>query len=120
MISVFGAFANTRSVGKPKTRTLGLFLGDFEPFLSPYRVNAILSYIPAFGSQEIGYLPISVTTEFRGNCHHSLAESLLLLIWFYLVPLSESDLPDCPASASLTDAKLIPDVGHSFALACRA
>lgn len=61
VIAVLGSQADKRAIGKVEARSFGLFLRDFQAFLTPNCVDDTFSHLKAFTNQQVGNSAIAVT-----------------------------------------------------------
>jgi hypothetical protein len=106
MMTMGGPEPDTRPIIEPRTSSLGLLLGNFQPLLTPDAFHPLVIDPPA-GSSEQGCNPaINVASIPLGKPNNLLSKSLFGMFAPGYEPLGRPGLGDYPASTPLRYSQL--------------
>ena len=92
---------HARSIIQPQSPALRLLLRDFEPFTSPYAIDALLIHMPAVSPQQLRNPAIAVSAEQRCEPDDRVCQRRLVITRCSRLALGRTMLTDHAASPAL-------------------
>jgi hypothetical protein len=120
VVGIFRTKANTGTVIKPESPTLGLLLRNLKSFRSPDSVNSIMTHIKTIFIKEPCHFSITVTSKKLCKVDDSLSELSIEWIDLGFISLSTAIETNHFAGPTFGDVEPVSNMGNGFFLTCRA